>query len=169
MRVIDADELLDRFANVYFCLGGDRPTADLSLTYHSLCNAVKRAPTIEPKSEVFEWCSGCKEYDGEKHCCHRWNSVIRETLKDIERPTLSLKAMTAKERQTIIDGIKKSGINAVLLSDELPARRLTSEWKWEHTSSMETEAVCQNCFYSDNWESNYCPNCGAYMKGGGDL
>ena len=30
----------------------------------------------------FEWCTGCKEYDHEKHCCPRFNKVIRTTLND---------------------------------------------------------------------------------------
>lgn len=30
----------------------------------------------------FEWCTDCKEYDHEKHCCPRWNKVIRNTLND---------------------------------------------------------------------------------------
>lgn len=30
----------------------------------------------------FEWCTDCKEYDHEKHCCPRWNKVIRTTLND---------------------------------------------------------------------------------------
>ena len=29
-----------------------------------------------------EWCTDCKEYDNEKHCCPRFNHVIREALKD---------------------------------------------------------------------------------------
>lgn len=32
--------------------------------------------------EAFGWCKGCKEYDTEKHCCHRYSSFIRETLQD---------------------------------------------------------------------------------------
>ena len=31
-----------------------------------------------------EWCEDCKEYDHERHCCPRWNRVIRETLKDAQ-------------------------------------------------------------------------------------
>lgn len=31
---------------------------------------------------IHEWCKGCKEYDTEKHCCHRYSSFIRETLQD---------------------------------------------------------------------------------------
>ena len=35
-----------------------------------------------PLEEEFEWCHDCKEYDTEKHCCHRWSKIIRNTLKD---------------------------------------------------------------------------------------
>lgn len=38
--------------------------------------------------EEFEWCHDCKEYDKEKHCCHRWTKVIRNTVEELkqERP-----------------------------------------------------------------------------------
>ena len=26
--------------------------------------------------ESFEWCKGCKEYDTEQHCCHRFSKAI---------------------------------------------------------------------------------------------
>ena len=29
-----------------------------------------------------EWCTGCKEYDAEQHCCPRFNNVIRHTLNE---------------------------------------------------------------------------------------
>lgn len=34
------------------------------------------------QQDLNEWCYDCKEYDSEKHCCPRWNRVIRNTLKD---------------------------------------------------------------------------------------
>ena len=34
--------------------------------------------------EKFEWCHSCKEYDQEKHCCHRWTKVIRKTVEEIK-------------------------------------------------------------------------------------
>ena len=34
--------------------------------------------------EDFEWCHDCKEYDQEKHCCHRWTKVIRNTVEEIK-------------------------------------------------------------------------------------
>ena len=29
-----------------------------------------------------EWCTDCREYDNKKHCCPRFNKVIRNTLND---------------------------------------------------------------------------------------
>ena len=37
--------------------------------------------------ETYEFCDGenpCKEYDQEKHCCHRWTKVIRDTVKELK-------------------------------------------------------------------------------------
>lgn len=39
-------------------------------------------PSAQP--DLDEWCKDCKEYDKEKHCCPRFNRVIREALKDTE-------------------------------------------------------------------------------------
>ena len=44
---------------------------------------LKCLPSAQP--ELDEWCTDCKEYDQERHCCPRWNRVIRNTLKDAER------------------------------------------------------------------------------------
>ena len=41
---------------------------------------IANVPSAQP--DLDEWCTDCKEYDQEKHCCPRWNRVIRETLKD---------------------------------------------------------------------------------------
>lgn len=51
----------------------------------------KSGKTVEfaKVSEEFEWCTGCKEYDQEKHCCPRWNKVIRNTVGELklEKPS----------------------------------------------------------------------------------
>lgn len=41
-------------------------------------------PAVQPKTEGFEWCHDCKEYDQEGHCCHRWTKVIRKTVDEIK-------------------------------------------------------------------------------------
>lgn len=35
--------------------------------------------------EYDEWCTDCKEYDKERHCCPRWNKVIRDTMDEIRQ------------------------------------------------------------------------------------
>lgn len=49
--------------------------------YHAL---MVESLTVLPSasSGADEWCTDCKEYDQERHCCPRWNRVIRETLAD---------------------------------------------------------------------------------------
>lgn len=39
-------------------------------------------PRTQPDFD--EWCYSCKEYDSERHCCPRWNRVIRKTLEDAQ-------------------------------------------------------------------------------------
>ena len=38
--------------------------------------------------ETFEFCARgeqpCKEYDQEKHCCHRWTKVIRQSVEEMK-------------------------------------------------------------------------------------
>lgn len=31
-----------------------------------------------------EWCDSCKEYDHNKHCCPRWNKVIKNTVEELK-------------------------------------------------------------------------------------
>lgn len=44
-------------------------------------NALKKQIQAE---ESFEWCDGCKEYDQEKHCCHRFTKVIRQAFEEMK-------------------------------------------------------------------------------------
>lgn len=38
----------------------------------------------QPEQHHDEWCTDCKEYDTDRHCCPRWNRVIRQTLADAQ-------------------------------------------------------------------------------------
>ena len=42
--------------------------------------AKTRIGLLQP--ELNEWCTDCKEYDQERHCCPRFNKVIRETVEE---------------------------------------------------------------------------------------
>ena len=45
-------------------------------------NIIEDLPSAQQDTD--EWCTDCKEYDHERHCCPRWNRVIRTTLKDMK-------------------------------------------------------------------------------------
>ena len=38
-------------------------------------------PSAQP--DLDEWCTDCAEYDHDRHCCPRFNRVIREALNDV--------------------------------------------------------------------------------------
>ena len=40
---------------------------------------------LEQEPLSFKWCTDCKEYDQEKHCCHRWSKVIRDTVEEMKQ------------------------------------------------------------------------------------
>lgn len=41
--------------------------------------------------------------------------------------------------------------------------------KWIHSSAKKYHVICSLCKYeSVIWNANFCPNCGADMKGGAD-
>lgn len=47
---------------------------------HLARRMIDELPSAQPEPEEFEWCHDCKEYDKERHCCHRWTKVIRKTV-----------------------------------------------------------------------------------------
>ena len=44
---------------------------------------MRQVTSQEPTS--YQWCTDCKEYDQEKHCCHRWSKVIRDTVEEMKQ------------------------------------------------------------------------------------
>ncbi len=47
-------------------------------------SVIRNLPSAQPEYRLDEWCTDCKEYDTEKHCCPRFNKVIRTTLDEME-------------------------------------------------------------------------------------
>ena len=48
-------------------------------------NAIKHGRVLEQEPQTFKWCTDCREYDQEKHCCHRWSKVIRDTVEEMKQ------------------------------------------------------------------------------------
>ena len=55
----------------------------------------EKAKPLEQETQTFKWCETCKEYDQEKHCCHRWSKVIRDTAEEMKQ-----------EQEPILDKIR---------------------------------------------------------------
>ena len=47
-------------------------------------DAICNVPSAQPEYRLDEWCTNCKEYDQEKHCCPRFNRVIQTTLQEMQ-------------------------------------------------------------------------------------
>ena len=59
----------------------------------------------------------------------------------------------------------ESADKIIKAADELVADRPTGEWKRHELWEMPWY-TCSECNYHGRNDFNYCPNCGAYMKGG---
>lgn len=67
--------------------------------------------------EKFEWCDSCKEYDQEKHCCHRWTKVIRQTVEEVKKQHSPKKGKWQRRKNS--DCWECSECHAVLENDDL--------------------------------------------------
>lgn len=71
---------------------GGSNIGDCNKCLRNPCDDMKALLTItnavsadRPSEETFEWCTDCKEYDQQNHCCHRWTKVIRDTVDELEK------------------------------------------------------------------------------------
>lgn len=81
------NDLISRQAAIDALGGNDivtsRESAQAVMDYIRGCaDRIRSLPSAQP--DLDEWCTDCKEYDSERHCCPRFNRVIRETLKDAQ-------------------------------------------------------------------------------------
>ena len=134
-RYIDADALKAYYVDLSTekDIGYGDMERMITVNINHIIKTIDDAPAIEP-TEEFEWCTDCKEYDQEKHCCHRWTKVIRKTIAEIE--------------------------------EEYKPKR----GEWIRTERMGTFKLydCSACGIHIEAPWNFCPNCGARMKGADD-
>lgn len=79
----------------------------------------------EPEPELDEWCTDCKEYDQERHCCPRWNRVIRQTLKDVEN-----KIVRCKDCKHLFDGEYNAKCCELLMGRAKWLTEITVDMNW---------------------------------------
>ena len=63
----------------------DEQRALNNIPYHVYSALIDGIDTLEQESQIFKWCTGCREYDQEKHCCPRWSKVIRDTVAEMKQ------------------------------------------------------------------------------------
>ena len=73
------EEYVKAIDKIKFLVGG-RTERKLQL---EIIKAIKNGKALEQEPQSFKWCTDCKEYDQEKHCCHRYSKVIRDTVDEI--------------------------------------------------------------------------------------
>lgn len=78
-------DLIERQKAVDAVLDLSEKVADEMLFIDAIVDEIENLPSAEPEPEEFEWCHDCKEYDQEKHCCHRWTKVIRQTIVEVKK------------------------------------------------------------------------------------
>lgn len=75
----------------------------------------------EQESQTFKWCTDCKEYDQEQHCCHRWSKVIRDTVEEMKQEYIERDVLD-KIREQMKDYLRGVEITLEVLVENDPLR-----------------------------------------------
>ena len=146
---------------------------------------VKALPPALP--DLDEWCTDCKEYDKERNSCPRWNRVIKETLEDLQEE----RKMQLSEKNTTSDCISRQAAIQWVKTECNPYGKPTLDYESgrkviEHLEAMRSNAIhtaraegkwireslvtnypykCSACKKYTRAMYDFCPNCGADMRG----
>lgn len=102
---------------------------------------IKNLPSVQPIYNTSEWCHDCSEYDQVKHCCPRFNRVIRNAVKEVKKPKTG--HWIGHREHCENSGVMPSGLGAYEWCSDCDCGIDVREWHRNHY--------------------NYCPNCGAKM------
>ena len=140
----------------------------------------------QPCIEDYPTCTECEHYDREKHYCPRFCQVIKDTLAEAQpsEDCISREAVNVlidELARAISDEkccISRGRSTATIMRDilHLPSvipQRLKGKWKriaGFEDCNYDKCSVCgaYQLFYYGKPSTNYCPNCGAEMNGGGE-
>ena len=139
MRLIDADEVLKRWGLKFYAMGGDRlgPNGDeISFYVNGLLNEIQNAPTVELQKIV---------------------TIPPELIEKLASCVVDI-------------------VGNIDWEKAIEAYKARPQGKWYKTGQSFIKADkfrnygCSNCFYELDEhirkEPNFCPNCGADMRGG---
>ena len=137
-RLLDEDDVIDWLLKRTEMYDATGHFVDENVVKKNIESQIAKIPSAQPDTD--EWCYDCKEYDPSRHCCPRFNRVIRETLKEAQ-PTI-------EERKTG-KWIYKKDLKQ-FFCDQCGEPSLTED----------------DCYIYGMDLSNFCPNCGSQMMRG---
>ena len=136
---------------------------------------------LEQEPTSFQWCTDCKEYDQEKHCCHRWSKVIRNTVEEMKQQPCEDAISREQAIKTAIEAADDwdGGYNltradiiekAIKTLPSVTPQPKMGHWieQIDHEENCRT-LICSNCdrpalHDGDSiWKHKFCPYCGARM------
>ena len=101
--------------------------------------AIKDLPSAQP--DLDEWCPDCKEYDPKRHCCPRFNKVIRGAYKDLQAER--------KKGWWVEMGVNADKTHNIVCS--------------KCGEGYKTKGNAKSIATRAKWK--FCPSCGADMRG----
>ena len=146
---------------------------------------LKQLPPAQTEQHHDEWCTDCKEYDKERHCCPRWNKVIRQALADAQpepcEDAVSRKAVkdgfvemcnlicpyTEKQRHVMCGScLLGTAFDVLEATQSVTPKQRTGKWIYQMGMIK-----CNQCLRAirridHDGLLNFCPNCGADMTEG---
>lgn len=148
---------------------------------------LKQLPPAQPELHYDEWCTSCKEYDQEKHCCPRFNRVIKSTVEELKsaQPVPCEDAVSREKINKFCHEVIKrdpDGDNDIVKAFEAfrayvnslpPVTPKQRTGKWidgiiPNDRGGLPVIVCDQCntFFPLQFGDghNFCPNCGAKME-----
>ena len=119
-------------------------------TKGSVIESIKQLPSVKPEYCLDEWCTDCSEYDSEKHCCPRYNRVIRTALAYAQAERNFLSGLSAKEQYDKIKWLFDYGKGFT------DSRVAVIEWLEKHSAQPELpiKKKCTVCPHCDNCDVN---------------
>ncbi len=76
MKYINVEDVLDILNQI-------EDAQENGENFLSAARVMVEEQSFDPADYNFnEWCHDCKEYDQERHCCPRFNNVIRKTVQE---------------------------------------------------------------------------------------
>jgi DNA-directed RNA polymerase subunit RPC12/RpoP len=106
----------------------------LNTIYEIQSDNIKALPPVQPKYNTSEWCRTCSEYDQDKHCCPRFNRVIRNAVEEVKKP--------------------KTGHWIGIYDGYADGNPVYDSWECSE---------CGAEFIQDEIDFDYCPYCGVKM------